>query len=306
MNSRFTLTNKRKDTFTGLLFISPWLIGFLFFMAYPIYSSLKMSFEKVFITPDGIRSENIKFDNYEYALFKDPYFMEEVFKFTKTVVVMVPIVVIFSLIVALLINQPIKMKGMFRAIFFLPVVISSGAVVNELFTQGAGTIPMVEQYGIVTMIKDSMNPAIADTIIEVIQKFILILWFSGVQILIFLAGLQKINRSIYEAAAIDGASPWETFWKITLPGLKPFILVNLIYTTVDMFTNSVNDVIKMIKENMFKIETGFGYATALSWIYQSLILVILLVIFFFFRNKEGKKERKLGFRKQRVKGRTAS
>ncbi|MDM5337098.1 sugar ABC transporter permease [Fictibacillus enclensis] len=300
------MTNQRKNTLTGLLFISPWLIGFLFFMAYPIYSSLKMSFEKVFITPDGIKSQFIKLDNYQYALFKDPYFMDEVFNFTKSVIIMVPIVVIFSMIVALLINQPIKMKGMFRAIFFLPVVISSGAVITELFAQGAGTIPMVEQYGIVSMIKDSLGPGLADPIIEVIQKFILILWFSGVQILIFLAGLQKINRSIYEAAAIDGASPWETFWKITLPGLKPFILVNLIYTTVDLFTNSVNDVIKLIKENMFKIETGFGYATALSWIYQALILLILLVIVFFFQNKEDKRERKLGYRKPRTKRGTVS
>jgi ABC-type sugar transport system permease subunit len=293
LNSRFSLTNKRKDTFIGLLFISPWIIGFLLFMAYPIYSSLKMSFEKVFVTPEGIRSEFIKFENYHYAFFKDPYFLEELANFLKTVVFMVPIVVIFSLIVALLINQPIKMKGMFRAIFFLPVVISSGAVINELFLQGAGTIPIVEKYGIVNVIKDSWSPSIADPIIEIIQKFILILWFSGVQILIFLAGMQKIDRSVYEAAAIDGASPWETFWKITLPGIKPFILVNLIYTTVDLFTNSVNEMIQMIKDNMFKIETGFGYATALSWIYQALILVFLLIIFFFFRNKEDKRKQKL-------------
>jgi ABC-type sugar transport system permease subunit len=127
-------------------------------------------------------------------------------------------------------------------------------------------------------LQTNLSPAWSGPLVAVIQQLILVLWYSGVQILIFLAGLQKVNTQVYEAASIDGASPWEIFWKITLPVVKPFILVNLIYTTVDLFTNSLNDVILLIKENMFKVETGFGYATSLAWIYFTIIFVLLLLM----------------------------
>ncbi|WP_349408496.1 sugar ABC transporter permease [Pseudalkalibacillus sp. SCS-8] len=271
---------------TGYLFILPWLIGFLLFMAYPIFYSLFMSFNKVYITASGIKTTFLEWENYKFAFLSDPHFVEELVMFLKSVVLLIPIVVVFSLIVALMINQPIKMKGFFRAIFFLPVIITSGEVVNELFAQGAATIPIIERYGIIDFLQANLSPTWGKPIVSVIEQLIIILWYSGVQILIFLAGLQKVNKQIYEAAAIDGASPWEIFWKITLPSIKPFILVNIIYTTVDLSTNSLNNVIVLIKENMFKVETGFGYATALSWIYFMVIFIILLLSIFFFTRKE--------------------
>jgi ABC-type sugar transport system permease subunit len=103
-----------------------------------------------------------------------------------------------------------------------------------------------------------------------------------------------VNSQIYEAASIDGASPWEIFWKITLPSIKPFILVNLIYTTVDLFTSSMNEVILLIKEHMFKIDTGFGYATALAWIYFGIIFAILLMILAIFGRNEDYLPKKAG------------
>ncbi|GAA0369801.1 carbohydrate ABC transporter permease [Bacillus horti] len=282
------LTKSGREKLTGYMFVSPWIIGFVFFMAFPIYQSLRMSFNQVYITPNGIRMEPVQWENYRYAFLTDPYFLEELLKFVQSVVITIPIVIVFSLFVALLINQQIKGQGIFRAIFFLPVVITSGAVVNELFAQGAGTVPMVERYGIVSFIEMNLSAAIADPLVTVIQQLIMILWFSGVQILIFLAGLQKVGRPIYEAAAIDGASPWEMFWKITLPSIKPFILVNLIYTTVDLFTNSMNEVIEMIKSHMFQLQTGYGYSAALAWIYLAVILVILAFIILFYMRSEGK------------------
>ncbi|MBO1004830.1 carbohydrate ABC transporter permease [Pseudogracilibacillus auburnensis] len=287
MKKKWSLNKSRREMLTGYMFVLPWIIGFSIFMAYPIYSSLKMSFSKVFITPTGIKTEFIKWDNYKYAFLSDPKFVDELLKFVQSIVLTIPIVIVFSLFVALLINQHIKGQGIFRAVFFLPVVITSGAVVNELFSQGAGTIPMVERYGIITYIESNLSSALADPLITVIQQLIIILWFSGVQMLIFLSALQKINRQVYEAAAIDGASPWEMFWKITLPSIKPFILVNLVYTTVDMFTNSVNKIIEMIKDHMFELQTGFGYSSALAWIYLLVILIVLLIILIFYLRSEG-------------------
>nr|WP_245251948.1 sugar ABC transporter permease [Paenibacillus sediminis] len=268
------------------MLILPWIIGFVLFMAYPLYFSFYMSFNKVLITPYGIETHYLGWSNYKDAFLTDPEFSQKLFLFLKSNVLMIPIVIVFSLFVALLINQPIRGRGIFRAIFFLPVIITSGEVVQELFSQGAATIPLIEKYGIVTMLQDNLSPAWADPIVGVINQFILILWYSGVQILIFLAGLQKVNTQVYEAASIDGASPWVIFWKITLPEVKPFILVNLIYTTIDLFTNGFSDVIKLIQDNMFKTDTGFGYASALAWIYFAVIFVMLLIIVLFFRNKE--------------------
>ncbi|WP_308635132.1 carbohydrate ABC transporter permease [Paenibacillus silvisoli] len=284
--SKLKVTKKMREALTGYVLVLPWVIGFLLFMAYPIYYSIFLSFNRVTISAEGIVTQYIKTDNYKYAFLDDPEFVEKLLLFIKSAVGMIPIIIVFSMLVALLINQPIKAKGLFRAIFFLPVVITSGEVVNELFSQGATAIPLVEKYGIIEIIKDNLSPAWSSPIINLIQQLILILWFSGVQILIFLAGLQKVNKQVYEAASIDGASPWVSFWKVTLPAIKPFIAVNMIYTTVDLFTNSFSDVIEVIKANMFNLTTGFGYATALAWIYFGVIFVFLLFILLLFRNND--------------------
>ncbi|WP_274648637.1 carbohydrate ABC transporter permease [Paenibacillus humicola] len=280
------LSKRKREALTGYLLILPWIAGFLLFMAYPLIDSFFMSFNKVTITPYGIETRYLGWSNYKDAFLTDPEFSEKLFLFLKSNVLTIPIVIVFSLFVALLINQPVRGRSLFRAIFFLPVVITSGEVVQELFAQGAATIPLVEKYGFVTMIQDNLPPSWADPIIGIINQFILILWYSGVQILIFLAGLQKVNAQVYEAAAIDGASPWVSFWKITLPEVKPFILVNLIYTVIDLFTNGFSDVIQLIQDNMFQTDTGLGYASALAWIYFAVIFAVLLVAAFFFRSKE--------------------
>ncbi|QGG57044.1 carbohydrate ABC transporter permease [Paenibacillus sp. B01] len=279
-------TKSRREAWIGLALISPWIVGFLVFMAYPLLFSLYMSFNKVMITPTGIETRYLGWSNYKDAFLVDAEFSQQLFLFLKSNLLMIPIVIVFSLFVALLINQPIRGRNLFRAIFFLPVVITSGEVVQELFAQGAATIPVIEKYGLVAMIEDNLSPGLAVPIIGIINQFILILWYSGVQILIFLAGLQKVNTQVYEAAAMDGASPWVTFWKITLPEVKPFILVNLIYTVIDLFTNGFSEVIKLIQDNMFKAGTGFGYASALAWIYFAVIFIVLLLFVLFFRSKE--------------------
>ncbi|NIK77128.1 ABC-type sugar transport system permease subunit [Paenibacillus castaneae] len=283
---KMKMKKTKREAMIGYMLISPWVIGFLVFMAYPLFFSLYMSFNKVMITPYGIETHFLGWGNYKDAFLVDVDFTQKLFLFLKSNILMIPIVIVFSLFVALLINQPIRGRNLFRAIFFLPVVITSGEVVQELFSQGAATIPIVEKYGIITMIQDNLSPGMAGPIIGIINQFILILWYSGVQILIFLAGLQKVNTQVYEAAAMDGASPWVTFWKITLPEVKPFILVNLIYTIIDLFTNGFSDVIKLIQDNMFKANTGFGYASALAWIYFTVIFAVLLIFVLFFRNKD--------------------
>jgi oligogalacturonide transport system permease protein len=268
---------KTKNSLVGLLFVSPWVIGFAIFTAFPLLYSLYLSFQKVKITTDGIQTEFIKFENFQYAFVVDAIFTNRLMQYLEEMVISVPIIIVFSLIIALLLNQKVKFRGMFRTIFFLPVIIASGPVMKELIDQGITTIPTIEKYAIYQALTESPDGFFTGILLYLIKNLIMILWFSGVQILIFLAALQKMDKQIYEAAKIDGASNWETFWKITLPSLFPMIIVNTIYTIVMYSIFSLNPIIEHIQTNMFKVETGFGYASALSWIYFLIIALALIL-----------------------------
>ncbi|MFB1051002.1 carbohydrate ABC transporter permease [Paraliobacillus sp. JSM ZJ581] len=271
------LTLKQKKSLIGYSFIAPWLIGFIIFTAYPLGYSLFLSFQEVKIKPTGIATSFIGMGNYEYAFAVDALFIQKLLDFLEEIVISVPIIIVFSLIIALLLNQKIRFKGLFRTIFFLPVIITSGPVIQELMNQGVTAIPSIKDYAIFQMMMTNTEGFLNSIIIYLMDNLIVILWFSGVQILIFLAALQKMDKQIYEAAKIDGASKWELFWKITLPTLFPMIIVNLIYTIVTYSIFALNPVVGHIQSNMFQIDTGFGYASALSWIYFIIIALVLVI-----------------------------
>jgi oligogalacturonide transport system permease protein len=271
------LSMKTKKSLIGYAFISPWIVGFAFLTAFPVFYSLFLSFQKVKVTTDGIQTENVNFDNFSYAFAVDALFTQKILTFLEELVLSVPIIIVFSIIIALLLNMPIKFKGFFRTIFFLPVIIASGPVMKELMEQGVTSIPSIEQYAIFEMIMSGTEGFLNELIIYLMDNLIFILWFSGVQILIFLAGLQKVDHQIYEAAKIDGASTWELFWKVTLPSLTPMVIVNTIYTIVMYSIFALNPVIDHIQVNMFEIKTGLGYASALAWIYFLVIAIVLSI-----------------------------
>lgn len=270
------MSMKSKNTLTGLMFISPWILGFLIFTAVPLFYSLFLSFQQVKITTQGIQTKFVKFDNFEYAFTVDALFTQKLLTFLQELVLSVPIIIVFSLIIALLLNQPIKFRNFFRTIFFLPVIIASGPVINELIAQGVTSIPSIKEYAIFESMLSSEG-FFSTVLLYLMDNLIIILWFSGVQFLIFLAALQKIDQQVYEAAKIDGASNWECFWKVTLPSIFPMIVVNTVYTIVMFSVFSLNPIIEHIQTNMFQIDTGFGYASALSWIYFLLIAAALAI-----------------------------
>ena len=273
---------------SAYLFMLPWMIGFGAFMAFPIGWSLYLAFPKVKLTGSGsFAYQFVGLQNFRDAVLKDNEYPVEVLSFFQQMVLMLPIIIVFSLLVALMLNQKFKGRFIYRAIFFLPVIFSAGQVLTELFQQGAGSVPFLSQYGVDAYIRERFSPAMAATLTELLGMMILILWSSGVQILIFIAGFQTIPKSIYEAVRIDGASPWASFWKITLPGVKPFIGLNLLYTTVDLFTFPFNPVMEQIKLNMFNVSTGYGYASALAWLYF-LLIVVLIALILWFLNRSGR------------------
>jgi ABC-type sugar transport system permease subunit len=261
----------------GSMFIAPWIIGFLLFMVFPLSYSFYMSFHQVKILATGIEIKPKGLDYYKFILLENGSLLyDQLFPFLRQALLMIPVILVFSLLVAIILNQNFRGRTIFRSIFFLPVIFSTGQVVQEFMSQGEGDLRFLQQYNITSLISQNLSSVWTAPIVNIMSSFVLILWYSGVQILIFLAGRQTIGSSVYEAARIDGASPWDVFWKITLPGMLPFILLNLIYTTVDLFTFPTNPILSQINT------TNYGLSSALAWIYFAIIFVFMGIIFLIF------------------------
>lgn len=268
---------------TGLLFVTPWIIGFLVFFLYPLIQSIIFSFSKVAFTAKGRTVKFVGMQNFDYFISKDPYFLGSLVDFFKSIIMQLPLILVFSLILALLLNEKIKLKGMFRTLFFLPIVVVSGPVMNMLLSQGASTIPLIEQYGIYDFINNKLPYFLIEPVTTLFSQLILILWYSGVPILIFVSGLQKIDYALYEASSIDGASSWVSFWKIVLPSIRGMILINAIYIIVFLATSEINSVIIWIRDSMLDAsKRGFGVASAAAWIYSLGITLLLLICYLLF------------------------
>ena len=279
------LKQKTRETLVAWSFMSIWAIGFLAFTMIPIFTSLYYSLSDVVLSGEGIKVILTGFDNYAqvFSSAEGFNFLRSVSDFAIEILFKVSIITVFAIIIAILLNQKIKARGFFRAIYFLPVIIASGPVINQLINQGAATIPLVEELGFINLINQTFSEGLARPIANIFSELIVILWFSGVQILLFIAALQKIDKATYEAAMIDGAGVWESFWKITIPALSNMVLVSIVFTIINLATFSENEVIQHIKTNMFALETGFGFSSAIAWLYFLVLVVILAVFFLIFK-----------------------
>lgn len=266
---------EKREARIGYLFITPWLIGVILFMIKPLIESFQYALADIRITPKGLLLKFIGYANYTDILNRDPTFLPMLGSYAIQTVITVPVIVVFALIIAILLNGKIRMKGFFRLIYFLPVIIASGPVMNLLAGQGAADIPAINSLGIEAALEQFLSPWIVESITELFSNMIMILWYSGVQILIFLSALQKIDTSLYEAAKIDGGSGWECFWKITMPTIKPMILLNAVYTIIFRSNNEQNAIINYIETSMFQANKGYGYASAMAWAYSVVVLTII-------------------------------
>ncbi len=284
------LTKRRmREWFWGYMFILPWIIGVVIFFLYATVQSLRFSFSNIVLS-GGVHLEALPnpFDNYASVFVKEINFPITLANFAVSLILQLPIIISFSLIIALLLNSRIRAQAVFRMIFFLPVIIATGPVMNMLTAQGVSSVPMVSQNTLLSILS-GLPEFIYEPISDLFSQLILILWNSGIQILIFLAGLQKVPRAMYEAAKIDGASGWESFWKITLPNVRSLILLNSIYTVVTLATVGTNEIIQLIYDVSYAATKGYSYGAAMSWIYTLIVALILLVTFLLLREKSDKK-----------------
>jgi len=270
----------------GLLFVSPFIIGFLFFFIRPLFMSLIYSFNKLGIEVGGLVYEFVGFQHYIRAFTMDPNFVRALTQTTTGMLYNVPIIVAYSLFIAFILNQKFRGRTFSRAIFFLPVIVTSGVVIRIIsgdfvadeMISGRAASSMFETFALSELLLESgVRPDIVQFFIDFINNVFDLTWRSGIQILIFLAGLQSIPPSHYEASTMEGASGWVNFWKITFPMLSPIIMLNLIYTIIDGFTDYSNWLMRIVSE--YSRTLHIGYSAALSWVYFVVIFAIIGIVY---------------------------
>lgn len=279
---------EKREARAGYFFIAPWLIGVILFLLYPLGQSFYYMWYNIRITPLGTKFTFVGTGNFTQIWLENPEFPQQLVTYIWQTIVEVPIIVVFALIIAIMLNGKIKMRGFFRLIFFLPVIIVSGPVMNMLVSEGAASIPALNVQSVVSAFDTFLPRSVAESVGEMFSNMIMVLWYSGVQILIFLSALQKVDPSLYEAAKIDGGSNWECFWKITLPTIKPMIMLNAVYSVIFLSGNEQNELINMIEAAMFSgtKEKGYGYASAMAWMYAIVITLIVGLFFLLLGSKK--------------------
>ncbi|MFS0725571.1 carbohydrate ABC transporter permease [Paenibacillus sp. 1P07SE] len=270
----------------GFLYVLPWLLGFIFFFLTPLLTSLRYSLSTVESSAQGLTVQFTGLKNYIDALTVNTSFNRVLTESIINMVVNVPLIVIFSLFLAVLLNQKFVGRSVARSIFFLPVILASGVIMTLESTSliqaindqnsGARVINAMGSFELERMmLQAGVSEWIVNYLTGAVDRIYQIVSQSGVQILIFLAGIQTISPALYEASKIEGATGYEAFWKITFPMVSPLILVNVIYTIIDSFSR--NALTELIRETGF-VRFNFGLSSAMAWIYFLAIALILAVI----------------------------
>ena len=286
---KLNISYERRKGLYGYGFIALWFIGALFFFIVPIFKSFYYSFNDVTPEEGALVKIWVGIENYKYAFAMDPNYRKYLVDAIGQMCAKTPVILIFSLFVAIIINQEFKGRGFARAVFFMPVIIATGPVyaiiTGDLQTSGSASaeqfttmfstnmvddlLEFVGVYGL----SDKFTEFISDTTGDILN----LVWKCGIQIIIFLAALQGIPASAKEAAGIEGATSWEFFWKITLPYVSPMILVNFVYTIIDNFTDPSNQVMKRLLE--VQGDWKYGRSAAMAWSYFGIVLIIVLIVF---------------------------
>ena len=295
---RLHMSYEKKKGLYGYGFIALWFVGALMFFIVPLIQSFYYSFHNV--TPetgylaitslvDNSTGKTNVFLNYKNAFMTDPKFRQYLVESLKDMALNLPVIVVFSLFVAIIINQKFRGRTFARAVFFLPVIIATGPVyaiiTGDLETSGnsdAAQFSTMFEADMVDQLLEfigiyGFSDTFTEMLTEITSDILNLVWKCGIQIIVFLSALQGIPASAKEAAAIEGATSWEFFWKITLPYISPMIIVNIVYTVIDAFTDPTNQVMERLLG--VQSEWKYGFSAAMAWSYFGIILIALGIIF---------------------------
>lgn len=290
---RGKMSYERKKSLVGYGFIGFWLVGFFLVYARPLVQSLLYSFRELKISVGGFESRRIGLENFRIAFTEDSEFVPLLVETVKDLLYQVPLILVFSLIMALLLNEKFRGRTVARAVFFLPVIIASGVIIDiingdymsKMILSGEKTSQLFQVTALNDLLQGlGIGSGVIGVIVNTSNDIFELSWRSGIQILLFLAGLQAVPGTLYEAASIDGATRWEMFWKVTFPMLSPMLMVNLIYSITDSFTSYSNPVMRLIVSTVQE-KMKFAYSSALAWVYFAVIGAILAIVFLIISRK---------------------
>ncbi len=292
MKKKRKLSLTKKRAIAGLLFISPWLIGFLLFYVRSLIMTFRFSFSNLTMGVGGYDLEFTGLENIIYAFRAHGSFKQTLTTSITNMLIDVPLITFFSLFMAIILNRKFKGRGVVRAIFFLPVILGADAISEamelaetmmnggvatqaaEITATTSGTIAFDIDYLVTTFMNLGIPVKLLDYVAQAVDRINTIISASGVQIIIFIAALQSIPGSLYEVSKIEGATVYETFWKVTFPMVMPHIITNVVYTIVDNFSKS--DIVELARTEMF---TNFNYGLGSVFsIVSTLITCLILVL----------------------------
>lgn len=277
---------ERRRARAGLLFILPWLIGFFGMFARSLVTSLIYSVSQTTISKFGMDTKYIGFSSYYRALFIDSSFVRTLAEEVGGMLPQVVIILAFSLLMAVILSGSFRGRTFFRSVFFLPVICGSGMILSIMngdalsssILSGSRSSMLFSTSGIdQVLLKMGMSTSLVDTLMGIVNGVFDLSWQSGLQILLFISGIMGISPALYEAARIEGATGWESFWKITFPMLSPILLLNAVYSIIDRFVDYNNAVLQYILTYSQKLE--FSFASAMAWIYFVVVGVVVALVY---------------------------
>lgn len=279
----------------GMAFVAPWVFGVLVFVLVPLVTSLIHSFSTVTIEADGLEASFAGLKHYKYLLLEDPYYSDLLVGSISSIFTSLPIIVALSLIFAIILNQEFRGRMMMRAIFFLPVIFASDVVMSvmrgdttsaslssTLNDMGGSSVTYMNAVNFSEILTRLNLPTELNNLLEeYLQETFNLIWSCGVQTLLFIAGLQTIPKQLYEVGKVEGATPWESFWYITIPMLSNVLLLVVFYTMIELFITKGTLVLRAL--NMMQNSSIYDESSAMLWIYFLVVGVVMALIFLVFK-----------------------
>lgn len=288
------LTIEQRTALNGHLYVLPFYIGFIFFFLTPIIKSISYVFCNVSFDVTGVLTEFTGLENLKYIFNKDLDFKGNLVTSVTALLWKTPVILILSLLLAMIANINMPGKGVIRSVFFLPVILSSGVVLDTIREDDIAGLMMrgsvvsangsvVSSNSLANMLEQAgLSISIVNLFINISNNIFDLLFNCGIPMLIFLSGLQGISPSLYEASSVEGATAWDNFWKITLPMIMPVALINLVYIIVDNFASSSNLVMQQVLSSVELLK--LGEASAMVWVF-CVIIAVIFAVFFAIANK---------------------
>lgn len=273
----------------GYLFTMHWIIGIVIFFALPLIQSIIFSFSEIEVISGGIDINLTGLANYKQILLVDANYETWLTNSITSYLYSLPLIILLSMSLALILNQKFRGRLFFRALYFLPVIISTGAVINLIFkttssdmsnigVSDAYSANMISVDDIVKLL--DIQGEVAKYITVTISKIFDLVWSCGIQIVLFLAGLQSVPQSFFEASRVEGATKWEEFWFITFPMLSRVTLLVTVFTMVELITSERTTLIKNVYSMM---RTGnYDETSAMMWFYFLICGGIMALIVFLY------------------------